>query len=267
MTELTDKYIVCCDSGVGGIPVFAELRRLMPYANLCFFADTAYAPYGDHSREEILQRMLDNCAAWADMPLLAVVIACNTATAAAIKELRYQLQVPVLGIEPALKPAVQVNKGGRIVILATALTVRENKLKHLMEQYGQGKNITTLACSGLMELVEEDPNSEAVRDYLQDKLAPYAADMEGIVLGCTHYTYLKPQLKRLFPDVQLFDGAFGLAKNMQRTVLQMPYLTLPDEDWQGLDRFICTESDPAAYAAKIAHLREFYKLYLQQEGM
>ena len=186
MVESSDKYIVCCDSGVGGIPVFAELRRLMPQANLCFFADTAYAPYGDHSREEILQRMLENCGRFADLPLEALVIACNTATAAAIKELREKLQIPVLGIEPALKPAAKANRGGRIIILATALTVRENKLKHLMEMYGEGKTVTTIACSGLMELVEDDPNSEAVAAYLQEKLAPYAADMEGIVLGCTH---------------------------------------------------------------------------------
>ena len=219
MTELTDKYIVCCDSGVGGIPVFAELRRLMPYANLCFFADTAYAPYGDHSREEILQRMLDNCAAWADMPLLAVVIACNTATAAAIKELRYQLQVPVLGIEPALKPAVLANKGGRIVILATALTVRENKLKHLMEQYGQGKNITTLACSGLMELVEREADDEA-RRYLLELFSPYdLTKVDAVVLGCTHYVFLRPVLKEILPEtVSVLDGNEGTARQLRRVL-------------------------------------------------
>ena len=121
-------------------------------------------------------------------------------------------------MEPALKPAV-LNSEGQIVVMATALTIREEKFQNLLRQYGEGRDIVPLPCPGLMELVEKDPEGEETEAYLRGHLEPYRESLSSIVLGCTHYVFLRPTVQKLFPEARIFDGNEGVVRHL-RTVLE-----------------------------------------------
>ena len=179
------EYTLMIDSGVGGLSVLALARKKMPEENFLFFADAANAPYGDKKPEEIRDLLHKIIRKTAEKNIKAILIACNTATSAAASVLREELDIPVLGVEPALKPAV-LNTTGQVIVLATRLTIREEKFRNLLAQYQEGRNIVPLSCPGLMEIVEKDPEGSEAAQYLQDILAPYRDSAEAVVLGCTH---------------------------------------------------------------------------------
>ena len=202
------------DSGVGGLSVLALAHQRLPKENFRFFADAGNAPYGDKSPQEIrdfLHKILDR---YKDVPLKAILLACNTATSAAAAVLRNELSLPVIGMEPALKPAV-LSSEGQIIVMATSLTIREEKFQKLLAKYGEGRDIVPLACPGLMQLVENGPAQRETEDYIRDILGPYKDSMRSIVLGCTHYVFLRPLIRRLFPDVMLFDGNDGVVRHLE----------------------------------------------------
>lgn len=210
--------IAVFDSGIGGISVLAELRKLLPMEDFCYFADAANAPYGDKDTDEIKQLMRQNMQQFLAIGVKAVVLACNTATSAAAACLREEFQhIPILGIEPALKPALQKTEK-KVLVLATALTIREKKLHDLAESLGEQERLIMLPCSGLMEMIEENPFSEEIERYLGCLIKPYENEISAIVLGCTHYSFLKPLLARLFPEAELFDGNEGLARHLQKVL-------------------------------------------------
>ncbi len=205
------------DSGVGGIGTLAALRRELPRERFLFYGDTANAPYGTKSREEVMacvSRIMDHLLA---QDVKAVVIACNTATAVAAAELRARYALPIIGIEPALKPAHELRREGQILVLATPMTLRLEKFRALYERYGEGA--VPLPCPGLMELVEREADGEA-RRYLTDLLAPYdLTKVDAIVLGCTHYVFLRPILKDVLPaNVSVLDGNEGTARQLRRVL-------------------------------------------------
>ncbi len=207
------------DSGVGGVSTLAALRRELPRERFLFFGDTANAPYGTKEREEVMScilRVTDHLLA---QDVKAIVVACNTATAVAAASLRATLALPIIGIEPALKPAHEMRRGGQILVLATPMTLRLEKFRALYALYGEGA--IPLPCPGLMELVEQDAREEA-RRYLTDLFAPYdLSRVDAVVLGCTHYVFLRPLLKELLPDmVSVLDGNAGTARQLRR-VLEM----------------------------------------------
>ena len=202
------------DSGVGGISVLALAHQRLPNENFHFFADAAFAPYGDKTPEEIRERLHSILKEQADQPLKAILLACNTATSAAAAVLRKELFVPVIGMEPALKPAV-LNSEGQIIVMATALTIREEKFQKLLAQYGAGRDIVPMPCPGLMELVEKDPEGEETEAFLRKALAPYENTMSSLVLGCTHYVFLRPLLQKMYPQLQLFDGNDGVVRHLE----------------------------------------------------
>ena len=201
------------DSGVGGISVLAHVQYLLPDENLVYFADIANAPYGEKRPEEIVALLHQIIKAYPEKDLKSIVLACNTATSAAASILRSELTIPVIGMEPALKPAV-METDGRIIVMATRLTIREEKFRKLLEKYGQGKDIVPLSCPGLMVLVEKDPSGPEVRDYLKEILAPYEDTAESVVLGCTHYVFLYPLIRTLYPKIRIFDGNEGVARHL-----------------------------------------------------
>lgn len=211
------------DSGVGGIGTLAALRRVLPQERFLFYGDTANAPYGTKSREEVMacvSRVMDHLLA---QDVKAVVIACNTATAVAAAELRARYTLPIIGIEPALKPAHEMRREGSILVLATPMTLKLEKFRALYERYGEGA--IPLPCPGLMELVEREADDEA-RRYLLDLFAPYnLTKVDAIVLGCTHYVFLRPVLKDILPfNVKVLDGNEGTARQLRRVLTQRDLL-------------------------------------------
>ena len=205
------------DSGVGGIGTLAALRRELPQERFLFYGDTANAPYGTKSRDEVMKcvsRIMDHLLA---QDVKAVVIACNTATAVAAAELRARYELPIIGIEPALKPAHEQRREGSILVLATPMTLRLEKFRALYARYGEGA--IPLPCPGLMELVEREADEEA-RRYLLDLFKPYdLTRVDAIVLGCTHYVFLRPILQAILPPtVSVLDGNEGTARQLRRVL-------------------------------------------------
>ncbi len=217
MAAEKDAATLMIDSGVGGLSVLALAHQRLPEENFIFYADAANAPYGDKTPDEIRAFLHQILKVHEKYPLKAILLACNTATSAAAALLREELALPVIGMEPALKPAV-LGSEGQIVVMATALTIREEKFQKLLAQYGQGRNIVSLPCPGLMQLVEKDPLGSEIEAYLRDALTPYENTMNSLVLGCTHYVFLRPLLQNLYPDVRLFDGNEGVVHHLE-TVL------------------------------------------------
>ena len=219
MANQKDAVTLMIDSGVGGLSVLALAHQKLPQENFLFYADAAYAPYGDKTPEEIRERLHTILKKHNDQPVKAILLACNTATSAAAAMLREELDIPVLGMEPALKPAV-LSRKGQIIVMATALTIREEKFQKLLSQYKEACDIVSLPCPGLMQLVEKDPQDEEAEAYLREVLAPYENTMTSLVLGCTHYVFLRPLLQKLYPDVCLFDGNDGVVRHLEEVLRQ-----------------------------------------------
>ncbi len=214
MAENINGTTLMIDSGVGGISVLALAHQRLPNENFCFFADAAFAPYGDKTPADIRDRLHAILKEHENQQIKAILLACNTATSAAAATLREELAIPVIGMEPALKPAV-LNSSGQIIVMATALTIREEKFQNLLALYGAGRDIVPMPCPGLMELVEKDPEGEETEAFLRKALAPYENTMSSLVLGCTHYVFLRPLLQKLYPQAELFDGNDGVVRHLE----------------------------------------------------
>ena len=205
------------DSGMGGISVLRELRAQLPGENIIYYGDTAHAPYGTKPPSEVMDRVRQVMALLMERQVKAVLIACNTATSVAAATLRAELSLPIIGMEPALKPASELRHGGRILVMATPLTLRLPKFQALMERYGEGAS--PLPCPGLMELVEEgELDGPEVRNYLSALLQPYRdAPLDAVVLGCTHYVFIKKAVKERY-RAPVFDGVLGTADHLAATL-------------------------------------------------
>lgn len=202
------------DSGVGGVSVLHHLIQKMPHENFIYLGDSANAPYGSKSSKEIEELVMDNSRYLIDQGCKALVIACNTATAAAIQGLRNAYtQIPIIGIEPALKPAVEQCPRGKILVMATEATLKEDKFLRLKTSFEQDAHIMLLAPVGLVEFIEKgDLNSPELELFLSELLAPYGR-LDALVLGCTHYPFVRPLLQKILgPKVLLIDGGAGTAK-------------------------------------------------------
>ena len=210
---MMDGFIGVMDSGVGGISVLREMVRFMPQEDFVFFGDSANAPYGTRTTEDVRRKVFAIVERFLRDGAKAIGIACNTATTAAVALLRERYPaVPLVGIEPALKPAALQHPGGRILVMATPMTIREEKFRVLMERYGGNADVIPLACPGLMEYVEAGKaDSEEVGRFLQDLLAPYLDQgLSAVVLGCTHYPFVIHRIRQIIGDsVAVYDGGEG----------------------------------------------------------
>lgn len=239
--------IVVFDSGVGGVSVLRALLRELPDEDFVYFGDSANAPYGPRSTEAIRSLTLDNIARLkAEYDFKAAVIACNTATSAAIGALRAAWpELPMIGIEPALKPAADRHPGGIVVVMATETTLREEKFAALTRRMESRCRIVSLPCPELVEFVERgETDSPALEAYLRRTLAPYAdGGADAVVLGCTHYPFASAVLRRILsPETELLDGAEGTARN---TRSQLAERSLLRESGAGSVRFLNSSPDPA----------------------
>ena len=212
------------DSGLGGISVLREIVSLMPEENYIYYGDSAHAPYGTKPLDEI--RRLSE----ADMSFLlarhdkAIVIACNTATAASAEILREKYpDIPIIGIEPALKPAVLWKPHDRVAVMATPMTLKQEKFQNLMHHYETASEIYTVPCPGLADLVEQyELTGPKITKYLTDILAPVLEkDIDAIVLGCTHYPFVEPVIREIVgPNVKIFNGSHGTAMELKRRLME-----------------------------------------------
>jgi glutamate racemase len=220
---LNTKPIGFFDSGVGGISVLREAVKLLPNENYIYFGDSRNAPYGTKTVNEVKELTFKAVDFLLSKGCKAIVIACNTATSAAIEDLRESYaSIPIIGIEPALKPAVELGRDGKIIIMATPMTLAEVKFSNLMKSYEKSADIVPLPCAGLVELIEGGTiEGECINSYLKDKLSPYIrTGISSLVLGCTHYPFIKEELSKvLTEDTVIIDGSFGTAKQLQRQLL------------------------------------------------
>lgn len=205
------------DSGVGGISVLREAVRQLPCERFIFFGDTKNAPYGTKTKEQVLALSRAVVETLLGMGCKAIVIACNTATSAAAATLRAEYRdIPIIAMEPALKPASLLHQDGVVLALATPGTIAGEKYAHLYALYGEG--VISMPCGGLMEFAERgELDSPALHAYLSDLFRPYLGrKVEAVVLGCTHYVFLKRAIGRFFPAVPLIDGNEGTVRQLGR---------------------------------------------------
>ena len=226
--------IAVFDSGLGGVSVLRELIRLMPEENYLYFGDSANAPYGIRSVEDVRALTLQRIGELYARGIKAAVIACNTATSAAVKDLRATFpDIPIIGMEPAVKPAVLAHPKGRVLILATPLTLREEKLGHLLEQYAPLAEIIKIPCPELVAFVERgELNSPALYAYLNERLGAYRGSADAAVLGCTHFPFVRRAIGSVLGSgTELFDGGPGTARETRRRLMQ--HRTRTDQQGQG----------------------------------
>lgn len=246
--EKNRRPIGVFDSGVGGVSVLRELVKLMPQEHYLYFGDSANAPYGTKEPAETRSLTIRNVEYLLEQEVKSVVVACNTATSAAVADLRKMYpELPLVGIEPAIKPAAEQNPGGRIVVMATPMTLRQEKFRKLMGRYEQQARIVPLPCPGLMEYVERgNLEGEDLRKYLTELLWTVGDEqIDAIVLGCTHYPFARKMIQELVGEaVAIYDGGPGTAREMKRR-LQVAGL-LSDSQNKGSIIFENSYTDPLA---------------------
>lgn len=218
MTKKKNLPIGVFDSGLGGISVLKELMALMPEEHYLYFGDSANAPYGTRTTEEVRVLTLNAAAMLYERGIKALVVACNTATAAAITQIREEYpNLIVVGIEPALKMATDRFPRGHVGIMATQVTLREEKLEHLVCRFPDA-TVERIPAPGLVELVEQGKvDTEETEHLLRGILQPYIGQLDAIVLGCTHYPFVKATVQKILGDgVQILDGGAGTARQTCR---------------------------------------------------
>ena len=238
------------DSGVGGISVLRELIRVMPNENYIYLGDSRHAPYGTKPLETVRELTFENARLLLAQGAKGLVVACNTATSAAVRLMRSTYpQLPIVGIEPALKPAALQKEHPRVLVMATPMTVQQEKFRQLMARYEEKAEIYPLPCPGLMEFVEAgDLESEKLHDFLLELLGPYLdKKLDSVVLGCTHYPFARKMIQNIVGDtVTIFDGGAGTAREMRRRIAVADLLNPSEEHgWVKFENSVATEEELA----------------------
>jgi glutamate racemase len=215
------------DSGVGGISVLRHIRGLLPREDLLYFADSKHAPYGSKTPEFIRERAFALSDFLIEKGAKALVVACNTATAAAIEDLRKRYKIPIIGMEPAVKPAAAATKTGVVGVLATVGTLKSAQFAALLESYGKGVTVVTEGCPGLVECIERgELATYGTRKLLESYLKPLLdAGADTIVLGCTHYPLVRPLIEKIVgKEITLIDTGAAVARQLQKRLAEQDLL-------------------------------------------
>lgn len=253
MARDSDAPVGVFDSGVGGLSVLGEISQLLPNESLLYVADCGHIPYGEKTPEFIRQRCVTIAGFFYAQGAKALVLACNTATVAGVAELRALYpDWPIVGMEPAVKPAAAATRSGVVGVLATTGTLQSAKFAALLDRFAADVQVVTQPCPGLVELIETgDLVSPAIRQLLRSYVEPLlAAGCDTIILGCTHYPFLKPLLREMIPaSISLIDTGAAVARQLQRLLSQRCLLAdghpEPAKFW--------TSGDPDNFG-KILHL-------------
>lgn len=209
------------DSGVGGLSVLQHIHRLLPYEHLNYVADSQYAPYGSLSPEAITERCFTIADFLIEQNVKALVVACNTATAASIQLMRAKYTLPIIGMEPAVKPAALASQNGIIGVLATVGTLKSAQFAALLTNYGQDIQVHTQGCIGLVECIERgEINTASTKALIAEYCAPLLeAGADTIVLGCTHYPFVRELIQAVVGEgVTVIDTGEAVAKHLQATL-------------------------------------------------
>ena len=212
------------DSGIGGVTVLKEIIKLLPNENYIYFGDSKNAPYGVKSTKEIRDLTFKAVEFLISKGIKGLVVACNTATSAAVRELRTVYpDMPLVGIEPAIKPAVELGRDGKILIMATPMTIKQDKFKLLLDKYKDKAEIVPIPCAGLMEFIESGVlDGIELEYYLKEKLSDYSSEnVSSVVLGCTHYPFVKDSISKILgKNVEVIDGGEGTAREIKRRLAE-----------------------------------------------
>ena len=231
----SQKPIGVFDSGVGGISVLKHIHALLPHEDLLYVADSKYAPYGSRSPAEITARCFELTDFLIAKNSKALVVACNTATAAAIDAMRAKYDLPIIGMEPAVKPAAAATKNGIIGVLATVGTLKSAQFAALLESYGRNVEVVTQACPGLVESVERgELTDKSTLELIQQYCKPLLEEgADTIVLGCTHYPFVRPLIEQVVgSQVALIDTGAAVAKYLQKRLTALNLLAEPKHSQQ-----------------------------------
>ncbi|MET0024967.1 MAG: glutamate racemase [Sedimenticola sp.] len=207
------------DSGIGGLSILNHLHRTLPNEDLVYVADNGFAPYGERSPDEIRSRSRHIARFLVGQDVKAIVVACNTATAVSIADLRQQFDLPIIGVEPGLKPAANRTRSGVIGILATQGTLGSEKYSHLVDRHGREVAVVSQVCNGLADRVEQglidnDETRSLLAGYLQPMIEQGA---DTIALGCTHYPFLIPEIRRITGEaMEIIDTGQAVASETAR---------------------------------------------------
>lgn len=209
------------DSGIGGMTLLHQALVLLPNEDYIFYADTDHVPYGTKSKETVMGYVDEVMRFMVANDCKAVVIACNTATAVAVEAMREKYSIPIIGIEPAVKPAVENCQGKRVLVVATPLSVKEVRLQRLVERVDDDHLVDLQALPGLVEFAERGEfESDDVSNYLREQFASYdLKKYKELVLGCTHFNYFKDTFRTIIPkDMSIVDGSLGTVKQLARVL-------------------------------------------------
>ena len=217
-----DLPIGIFDSGIGGISVLAEIIKILPNEEFIYFADTLHAPYGDKPEDVVHALSIKAAEFLSYIGIKCLVVACNTATGAAINEIRKMCAFPVVGMEPAVKPAAELGIKSKILVMATPLTLKSKKFNELIRHYKHRSEIVPLPCPGLVEIIEQcHTHGREIEEYLTRIFSSVnKEDISSIVLGCTHYVLIKEEIvKAMSMEISIIDGNYGTARHTM-TILQ-----------------------------------------------
>jgi glutamate racemase len=224
MTSRLSYSIAVIDSGIGGMSTLSYISKTLPSENIIYIADSNYAPYGGKSDQEITNRMVKIFDFLLTKKTKLFVLACNTATASSISKLRERYPYPIIGMEPAVKPASKITKNNQVGILATAGTLKSVKFAALLDTYSHNDiNFYTQPCEGLVEFIENgNTKSEELKNLLIKYLIPLLnQNIDTLILGCTHYWFIKDLIKEIIGNkIQIIDTNQAVANHVKNTLLE-----------------------------------------------
>ncbi|MHB1315494.1 MAG: glutamate racemase [Christensenellales bacterium] len=211
------------DSGLGGISVLKKALEVLPTENYIYYGDNANAPYGSKTNEEIFRLAMDGAAFLVDKGVKAFVVACNTATSVAINEIRRIYELPVISMEPAVKPALACLQGGKALVMATPSTLSQDRYRRLLTRLDCEKDVVNLPCKELAGMIEKGDFSSGLDEYLKELLSSVQAAVDVIVLGCTHYIFIADRIQKTAKEIfgrqtACIDGNLGTVNQLKKTL-------------------------------------------------
>ncbi len=244
------------DSGLGGLSIVQALQRAMPAERLLYYADSAYCPYGERDEAFIRSRTLTIASELEQRGAKAIVIACNTACAAALEHVRSAVSVPVVGLEPAVKPAVALTRTGRIAVFATPRTIASRRLDILIERYATGIIVERIAAPDWVGFVERDQIASEDAFHAVERLVRPAIERgaDVLVLGCTHFPFLTSLIRTAAgPGVAIVDSGDAIARRARHVLEELDLLASPDAEAQPLTVMTSTTT-PAEIGERAAQM-------------
>lgn len=247
------------DSGVGGVSVLKEIAEVLPHENIIYYGDSLHAPYGEKTKEEVFDLVRDVVDYLFSRNVKAIVIACNTATSVAVNALREMYpDFSIIGMEPAIKKAISLEKKNKVLVMATPMTLRLDKYVNLQRKLENEADYITVECPGLAKRIEQaNLDGEDLEEMLKSFLLPYKGKVDNVVLGCTHYPFVKKQITKVLGDIPLIDGGRGTALQLRR-VLDSKEL-LNDQEAPGVIEFVSSKETKEEIEL-YKHLFDLYEL-------